>query len=121
MTEVVNIRNQSYDVYMGRAGKGFSGYFGNPIKAYSRCARCNQYHDTGESTLGCYSLYFHERLLNDSEFKQRVLSLKGKVLGCFCKPRKCHVDIIIDWLDGNQIEIDYNNPLALGYVIPNVV
>ena len=31
MTTVVNIRTHEYDVYIGRAGHGRSGYFGNPF------------------------------------------------------------------------------------------
>lgn len=30
-TTVVNIKTDSYDVYIGRAGHGHSGYFGNPF------------------------------------------------------------------------------------------
>ena len=26
--------------------------------------------------------------------------LKGKVLGCYCKPEACHGDIIVDFLEG---------------------
>lgn len=33
MTKVVNIRKDDNDVYIGRAGKGQEGYFGNPTKA----------------------------------------------------------------------------------------
>ena len=25
--------------------------------------------------------------------------LKGQVLGCFCKPKACHLDIVVDWLN----------------------
>lgn len=25
--------------------------------------------------------------------------LKGKILGCFCKPKACHCDIIKEYLD----------------------
>lgn len=99
MNKVVNIRNSDYDVYMGRAGRGLSGYFGNPFTANNQCDRCGKYHNNGEATLGCYHGYFHDRITNDMEFKKQVLSLKDKVLGCFCKPRKCHVDIIVDWLN----------------------
>ena len=31
-TRVVNIRKEAYDVYIGRAGKGQDGYFGNPFR-----------------------------------------------------------------------------------------
>ena len=31
-TRVVNIREEDYDVYIGRAGRGMDGYFGNPFR-----------------------------------------------------------------------------------------
>ncbi|GHV10010.1 hypothetical protein FACS1894162_2160 [Bacteroidia bacterium] len=32
MTKVVNIKNSRCDVYIGRAGRGQDGYFGNPFR-----------------------------------------------------------------------------------------
>lgn len=81
MTKVVNIYKEPYDVYIGRAGKGKDGYFGNPIKLYS---------DTKSErncVLKSFEIYFYSRILNDIEFQQRVLELKGKTLGCFCHPK----------------------------------
>ncbi len=91
MTRVVNIRHENYDVYIGRAGHGQDGYFGNPI-------RLRQNEDRG-STLEKYRIYFNERLQTDPQFKQRIHALKGKTLGCFCKPFPCHGDIIKEYLD----------------------
>lgn len=31
-TVVVNINKESFDVYIGRAGRGQDGYFGNPFR-----------------------------------------------------------------------------------------
>lgn len=90
-TKVVNIRTDSYDVYIGRAGHGQDGYFGNPFKLKPGMDR--------GSTLNSYSAYFHNRLTSDPEFRRRVQELKGKTLGCFCKPHPCHGDIIKDYLD----------------------
>lgn len=90
-TTVVNLKIQKYDVYIGREGKGQDGYFGNPILLSNLAAR--------GSTLEQYKVYFQNRLINDVEFKRRILELKGKVLGCFCKPYPCHGDIIIEYLN----------------------
>lgn len=92
-TKVVNIKKEPYDVYIGRAGKGQDGYFGNPFKLEKGKPR--------GSTLEKYKEYFHKKMLNDPEFKKRILSLKGKTLGCFCKPNACHGDIIKEYLDEN--------------------
>lgn len=87
-TRVVNLYKEPYDVYVGRPGKGQSGYFGNPFKEETR----------GES-IEKYRIYFSERIKSDPEFRYRVRALRGKVLGCFCKPKNCHADTIVEYLD----------------------
>jgi hypothetical protein len=88
MTTVVNIYKDKYDQYIGRAGKGQDGYFGNP---FSNKTRLENIED--------FKAYFYNRLEKDSEFKRRVLELKGKSLGCFCKPQACHGDVIADYIN----------------------
>ena len=92
-TTVVNIvgGKTRYDVYIGRPGRGQKGYFGNPF-------RLDREEDRVE-VLQKYERYFYDRLGYDPEFKQRIHELKGKTLGCFCKPRLCHGDIIADYLN----------------------
>lgn len=99
-TRVVNLRRDPYDVYVGRAGHGHNGYFGNPCAAGRTCVVCGGVHDAGGDTLVCFERYFDERIARDPEFKDRVLDLAGKTLGCFCKPKPCHGDIIAAWIDG---------------------
>jgi len=98
-TVVVNLRNSKYDVYIGRAGKGQLGYFGNPIVQGQRCPICNRVHQNPGDTLPCYKKFFYEKIASDPEFKKRVLQLKDKRLGCFCHPRPCHGDVIAHYLD----------------------
>lgn len=90
-TTVVNIRRNEYDVYIGREGHGQDGMFGNPFSAIKDGGR--------ERAIALYRQYFHKRLRVDSEFFSRVEELRGKRLGCFCKPKACHGDIIADYLD----------------------
>ena len=95
MTKVVNIRKTpSYDVYIGRAGRGKDGYFGNPIQKDHRCIECGQIHRDHTSVVLCYQFYLARRLKKDPVFRQRVKQLSGKTLGCFCKPDLCHGDIL---------------------------
>lgn len=90
-TRVVNLRRERYDVYIGRAGQGEDGYFGNPyrLSAYGR----------RPELLELYRAWFLERIERDPVFRARILELRGKVLGCFCKPQACHGDVIAEWLD----------------------
>lgn len=83
----VNLRKEQYDVYIGRAGKGEDGYFGNP------------YRGRKQAVLDKFRPYFFGRLERDPEYRRRVLALKGKRLGCFCKPGLCHGDIIAEWVN----------------------
>ena len=90
-TEVVNIRYAACDVYIGRAGHGEDGYFRNPFRLLPGMSR--------GATLDRYRSYFYGRLRTDTEFRRRIHALKGKRLGCFCKPYPCHGDIIKEYLD----------------------
>jgi len=76
-TWVVNLRKDRYDVYVGRAGRGEDGYFGNPFPLGEQ---------SRGATIERYRGYFLNRLRTDEQFARRVRALKGKTLGCFCKP-----------------------------------
>ena len=82
---VVNKYKEKYDVYIGRPS-----IFGNPfsVKEYGR-----------EGCIEKYKEYFYKRIKEDVKFKEEVLKLKDKVLGCFCKPLACHGDVIAEYLD----------------------
>ena len=91
MTEVVNIRRKKGRkrppcyVYCGRGSP-----FGNPYHIGVDGDR-NQ-------VIEKYKKYFYNRLKNP-DFKDKVLYLKDKTLGCYCHPLKCHCDIIKEYLN----------------------
>lgn len=82
MTKVVDCRKERYDVYIGRPS-----IFGNPFT-----------HGTRMEMITKYENYFLTRVDIDPDFRQEILSLRGKILGCYCSPKPCHGQIIIDWL-----------------------
>jgi hypothetical protein len=88
-TIAVNLRREAFDVYIGRAGKGQDGYFGNPYTVKEH----------GNAAITLFIEYFHNRIESDPEFKRRVIALSGKRLGCFCKPGPCHGDVIATWVN----------------------
>lgn len=91
-TTVVNItKNEKYDVYIGRAGHDLDGTFGNPFKL--------QEGEPRGATIQRFKIYFLERIESDPEFKSRVEALKGLRLGCFCVPKPCHGDVLVEWLE----------------------
>lgn len=90
---VVDIRLAKYDVYIGRAGDGLSGYFGNPFKLRDESQRA--------AVLDQFKTYFFQRLERDKFFKQRVLELRGQVLGCYCHPQPCHGHVIAEYVNAH--------------------
>lgn len=98
MTQVVNIRqcprgwerNPEY-VYIGRPGKGLSGYYGNPIMLRNERDRDDVLHQ--------YYEYAAKRIHEDAKFAAMVLALDGKNLVCFCAPKACHGDVLIILID----------------------
>ncbi len=102
MTTVVNLRKEPCDVKICRRPDGTIpdspgiGYFGNPFHLKN-----TQDDMEREKVVAQYKEYFYEKI-KDETFRNAVLSLKGKRLGCFCKPKACHGDIIKEWLDANS-------------------
>lgn len=101
MTRVVNLRKEPYEIYIGRPGKNTpNARLGNPCAIGQRCPECSEIHWDGGSTLPCYKKYLWRRINTDPEFKAAILSLEGKVLGCFCdNPKRCHGGVIIQYLE----------------------
>lgn len=81
---VVNLKNSSYDVYIGRENKTYNlphSKWANPynLKDYSL-----------EDSLKLYEEYIRTSNLYNS-----LDELKDQTLGCWCKPKKCHGDVLI--------------------------
>lgn len=97
-TTVVNIlHGNHYDTYIGRRGKGQSGYFGNPYRLEDDSDRART------SSIAKFRNYFYNRLKTDIEFKEAIHRLRGLKLGCFCKPKACHGDVIAEYLDRKSV------------------
>jgi hypothetical protein len=91
---VVNLYHDAYNVYIGREGRREDGYFGNPCVAGRVCPVCGQVHQVGADTLPCFESFARKRIESDPEYRQKVKELQGRTLGCFCKPKPCHGDIL---------------------------
>ena len=115
MQFLVNIHEgDPYDVYIGRRGHGEEGYFGNPVMLYQDCPVCKDIHTDRGDTLPCYAKYHYSRLRTDPLYRQRVLDLDGKILGCFCHPKPCHGRILLE-----SIQL-LKNPLAhISKILPS--
>jgi hypothetical protein len=48
-----------------------------------------------------YRTWLDERVQNDPAFREALNTLRGQDLGCWCAPRACHGDVIMEWLQNN--------------------
>jgi hypothetical protein len=86
MTTVVNIkRTKRYDLYIGRGSP-----WGNPFVIGKDGTR--------DDVIDRYRAWFYNKL-KDTKFRDSVHLLRGKRLGCYCKPLKCHGDVIVEYLE----------------------
>ena len=85
-TKVVNKKTSSFDVYIGRGSK-----WGNPFRMKSENQR-------GE-VIEKYEEYARQKFSKDE-----LAVLVVKRLGCFCKPRKCHGDILVKLIEEYGLE-----------------
>lgn len=85
-TTVVNVRTDPCDVYIGRPSP-----FGNPFIIGRDGDRT--------AVIAKFTTWFERELRNNSWFRDQVLNLRGKRLGCYCAPAACHGDVIAQYLN----------------------
>jgi len=78
MTKVVHCKKEPYDIYIGRPSK-----WGNPFSIGKDGTR--------EDVISKYEIYIMSR----PDLISSLPELRGKTLGCWCKPKTCHGDILV--------------------------
>ena len=78
---VVHCKMESYDVYIGRPS-----IWGNPYEIGRDGSR--------EQVIEKYREY----VLGNPRLMGLLPTLHGKILGCWCKPKACHGDVLIQLL-----------------------
>lgn len=84
---VVHCKRERYDVYIGRPSP-FGNPFPVPSKDYDRDA-------DPENILGRYEAYVRSR----PDLMAALPGLRGKVLGCWCAPKRCHGDVLLKLIE----------------------
>jgi hypothetical protein len=85
ITKVVNIDKRStHDIYIGRGSD-----WGNPYAI--------GFDGDRDEVIRKFQYDFERGFLKSR--KDDVLKLKGKILGCHCKPAACHGDVIANYLN----------------------
>ena len=85
-TRVVHCKKERYDVYIGRPSK-----WGNPFKIGRDGSR--------QEVIRKYREWI---LANPTLTKQIPLKLRGKTLGCWCKPNAYHGDVLAELADKDE-------------------
>lgn len=106
ITSVVNLTTDSYDVYIGRRSDT-EEHFGNP---YSHLELSNTIKvNSRKESIENYRKWLIGIIDTDKEQVRRqwILNnldlLDSKILGCFCKPKKCHGDILIEIIENKNL------------------
>lgn len=84
-TVVVNRRREGFDVYIGRPS-----IWGNP---YSHRAGTKALYRVGtvREAIEAYERWIHTQ----PQLLSLLPTLRGKALGCWCKPGPCHGDVLV--------------------------
>lgn len=87
---VVHCKKEKYDVYIGRPGRANASMYGDPTYGMWGNPFILDIDGNREEVLDKFEKFLrgHPQLLALAKEK-----LKGKVLGCWCAPEKCHGDI----------------------------
>ena len=80
----------SYDVYIGRGT-----LWGNPYQMGKEGTR--------DEVIAKFAYDFERRFLKlPEQFDMNIEKLRGKTLGCHCKPAACHGDVIASYLNSQD-------------------
>lgn len=82
--KVVNIKTDEYEVYIGRNPVYGDPKWGNPFEIGKDGTR--------KEVIALYKLW----LWHQPDLVKSMMSLDDKVLGCHCKPKSCHGDVIVE-------------------------
>lgn len=88
---VVHCKREEYDVYIGRPSK-----WGNPFTHIKdKKTKAEFVVDTREEAIAKY----REWIQTQPQLLSSLGELKGKVLGCWCKPQACHGDVLLELIE----------------------
>lgn len=87
-TRVVHCKKEPYDIYIGRGSK-----WGNPYTHIKdRETKAEYVVSTREQAIKLY----RDWILLRPDLLADLHELKGKRIGCYCFPKSCHGDILVE-------------------------
>ena len=85
----VNLKKEGFDIYCGRGSK-----WGNPY-SHSIYSKATYIVKTRVEAIKKY----RDWILGQPELLAALGELRGKRLGCYCKPMSCHCDILAEMVN----------------------
>ena len=86
-TCIVHCKKESYDIYIGRPSK-----WGNPFQIGK------------DGTRDEVIEKFKNWILTQPNLLNDLHEIKGKTLGCWCKPKSCHGDVLVELIETLNIK-----------------
>lgn len=86
-TRIVHCKKESYDIYIGRPSK-----WGNPFQIGKDGTR--------EEVIE----KFRNWILTQPNLLKDLHEIKGKTLGCWCKPKVCHGDVLVELIETSNLK-----------------
>jgi len=88
MTKIVHCGRDEYDVYIGRPSK-----WGNPF-SHKPSSLAEVKVATRQEAIDKY----REWIRSQPDLMAALEELRGKRLGCWCRPKLCHGDVLLELL-----------------------
>jgi len=87
-TKIVHCRRDEYDIYIGRPSP-----WGNPF-SHKPSSLAEIKVETRQEAIDRY----REWILTQPDLLSSLEELRGKRLGCWCRPKLCHGDVLLELL-----------------------
>jgi hypothetical protein len=87
---VVDLRKERYDVYIGR----WNGRYHLPKSKWA-----NPFKEGKDGTREEIIEKYRKWLLSNPDLLKQLPELRGKTLGCYCKPLPCHGDVLVELIE----------------------
>ena len=95
-TRVVNLRKEDHEVYIGR-GSPYGNPYSSKDSAYGAIRVA-----TREEAIDSYRRWLFGEVELEGWTRptiEQLEALRGKTLGCFCRPKACHGDVLAALFD----------------------
>ena len=88
---VVHCKRDKFDVYIGRPGP-----WGNPFTHLQTDTKAKWIVSSRDESIEAFECWVESRSDPESLWiAENVGTLRGKVLGCWCSPKRCHGEVLL--------------------------